>query len=59
MPAKVDSNKCEGHQKCLKVCPTDAIIIKADYKAEVQEELCFGCGVCVTVCPEQAIALED
>lgn len=58
MPAKVDGNKCEGHQKCLKVCPTDAIVIRGG-KAEIVEDLCLGCGVCVAVCPEKAIALES
>ena len=58
MFAKVDSDKCAGHQKCVRVCPTDAITVN-DWKAEINEELCLGCGVCVTVCPERAITLED
>lgn len=58
MSAKVDSDKCAAHQRCIKVCPTEAITIK-NWVAEVNEELCLDCGVCVSVCPESAITLED
>lgn len=55
--AFVHQDICDGCQKCLKVCPKQAIFLNADSKAEVNEALCLGCGSCLASCPVEAIDL--
>ena len=51
---RIDTEKCEGRMKCLRVCPTQAIRVR-DGKAAIIEEKCIDCGECITVCPHDAI----
>jgi iron only hydrogenase large subunit-like protein len=51
---RIDTEKCEGRMKCLRVCPTQAIRVR-NGKAEIIEEKCIDCGECITVCPHSAI----
>src|SRR4030066_2601683 len=51
---RIDPEKCNGRMKCLRMCPTQAIRIKAG-KAVIIEEKCIDCGECITVCPHNAI----
>jgi len=51
---RVDTEKCSGRMKCLRMCPTQAIRIR-DGKAVIIEEKCIDCGECITVCPHNAI----
>jgi ferredoxin len=55
---KVDKDKCNSCNSCIKICPTEAIKLDKGWKAEIDKSLCIGCGACVNVCPEQAIILE-
>ena len=55
---KIDKDKCNICNTCFKFCPTNAITVGEDDKAEIDESLCIGCGACVNVCPEEAITLE-
>lgn len=57
MPAKIDSDSCIACAACGDVCPSDAIVIKADF-AMVKIEDCMDCGICVDECPEDAITIE-
>jgi len=52
----VDKDLCNGCQKCIKVCPYDAITL-VDKKAEIGEA-CTLCGACEQNCPEEAITIE-
>ena len=52
---KVDADKCIGCSKCVKICPTENIIMK-DNKA-MGKDKCTVCYRCVNVCPNQAITL--
>lgn len=51
---RVILEKCEGHMKCVRSCPTQAIRIR-NGKAQIKEELCVDCGTCISVCPSNAI----
>ncbi len=51
---KISEEKCVGHRRCLRACPTQAIRIKGG-KAVICEELCIDCGICFSVCPAGAI----
>ncbi|MGD9714891.1 MAG: 4Fe-4S dicluster domain-containing protein, partial [Thermomicrobiales bacterium] len=42
---------------CLPVCPTHAIVKRADGIVEIVEDLCIGCGKCAPACPFDAIEL--
>ena len=51
---RVDTEKCDGRMKCMRVCPTQAIRVR-DGKATIIDEKCIDCGECITVCPHDAI----
>jgi len=51
---RIDTEKCSGRMKCMRVCPTQAIRIR-NGKATIIEERCIDCGECITVCPNGAI----
>lgn len=53
---RVNKSGCIGCKKCEKVCPSEAIEVKADKKAEVETSLCFQCTNCVQVCPTDCIS---
>ncbi len=52
---KIDTDKCMGCSKCVKMCPTENIIIE-DNKAKGKDK-CTVCYRCVNLCPEQAITI--
>ena len=64
---RITDDQCNGCQKCVKVCPVEAMTaVSANdphkpnrKKAKVDEEMCLGCGVCVRVCPTHGIRLES
>lgn len=51
---RVVTDKCRGHMRCMRNCPTDAIRIR-NGKARISEDLCIDCGACISVCPSGAI----
>ncbi len=55
MAAIVDKEKCTACNRCIEVCPVDAIKIM-DEKAVINDE-CIECGACVNECPNEAISL--
>lgn len=55
--AEVTEEICIGCSRCLKVCPTDAIIGAAKQIHNVIREACTGCSACVDVCPTEALTL--
>lgn len=52
---KVDTDKCVGCSKCVKICPTKNIEMK-DGKAKGNAK-CTMCYRCINQCPKQAITL--
>ncbi|RJR26695.1 MAG: 4Fe-4S dicluster domain-containing protein [Desulfobacteraceae bacterium] len=55
----VDSEACVGCGECVERCPTEAMALNDEGKAEVDEKACFGCGVCARFCPSDAISLKE
>lgn len=51
---RIDQDKCNGRMKCMRICPTQAIRVRAG-KARMIEERCIDCGECITACPSGAI----
>ena len=49
---------CRGCQKCMEVCPYQAISFHKDrVVCEVNQALCTGCGSCAVVCPSGAASI--
>lgn len=55
----IDQDECTGCGICVERCPTDAIQLNDEGKAEREENYCFGCGICARFCPEEAISLKE
>jgi Na+-translocating ferredoxin:NAD+ oxidoreductase RNF subunit RnfB len=51
---QIDTEKCDGRMKCMRICPTQAIRVR-NGKAQIIEEKCIDCGECITACPSNAI----
>ena len=66
LPA-VDEQRCNGCEKCVRVCPVEAMVAASanDPKrpkrtvARVDEQRCLGCGVCVRACAPRALTLGE
>lgn len=56
--AQVAEELCIGCCRCLKVCPTDAIVGAAKQIHSVIRETCTGCGNCVDRCPTEALLMK-
>ncbi|WP_374617188.1 RnfABCDGE type electron transport complex subunit B, partial [Thauera aminoaromatica] len=56
--ARVRTDACIGCSRCIKSCPTDAILGATKQLHVVLEEACIGCGACAEVCPTGGIDLE-
>ena len=53
-----DNEKCVGCDKCVFICPYDAIKAEPYSSPTVNEDECVGCGACQLVCPHQAIQVK-
>lgn len=51
---RIDEDACIGCLACMRVCPTDAVRVRAG-KARVLSDHCIDCGSCLTVCAHGAI----
>ena len=56
--AVIAEDICIGCCRCLKVCPTDAMIGAAKQIHSVIREACTGCGNCVERCPTEAVTMK-
>jgi coenzyme F420-reducing hydrogenase delta subunit/heterodisulfide reductase subunit C len=55
--ATYDTEKCVGCDKCVFICPYDAIEAQAFATPKILSDKCMGCGACALVCPHHAIQL--
>lgn len=53
-----DTSKCVGCDKCIFICPYDAIEAEQFATPKILLEKCMGCGACALVCPHSAIQVE-
>jgi len=56
--AVYDTEKCVGCDKCVFICPYEAIEAEPLATPKIDLEKCVGCGACALVCPHIAIQLE-
>jgi len=57
---RVDKEKCNFSNACLRVCPTYAFDINASKGfVQVNPPRCISCGHCVDACPNNAISFTD
>ncbi|MFV0380217.1 MAG: 4Fe-4S binding protein [Anaerorhabdus sp.] len=56
MPVTVDKDLCIGCTACVSVCPTGALSMDSNDKAECEPSACIDCGACVGACPVSAIS---
>jgi ferredoxin len=64
---QVDDARCNGCEKCVRVCPVEALsaVSANDPKkpnrttARLDEERCLGCGVCLRACRQDALSLVE
>jgi coenzyme F420-reducing hydrogenase delta subunit len=52
------TEECVGCDKCVFICPYDAINANPFSTPTIIEEDCVGCGACALVCPHQAIEIK-
>jgi len=52
----IDKRKCKKCNKCVEVCPADAIRTSGDYR--IQESKCILCFCCHEMCPHSAVKLD-
>lgn len=57
--AVIDEDRCIGCAKCLKPCPTDAIIGASKFMHTVIASLCTGCELCIPPCPVDCITMVE
>ena len=56
--AVIDENVCIGCAKCLKPCPTDAILGAHKFMHTVLAQFCTACELCIPACPVDCITME-
>lgn len=55
--AAVAEEICIGCCRCIKDCPTDAIVGAPKQIHNILREACTGCGKCIERCPTEAVRL--
>lgn len=55
--AFIDEENCIGCGKCIRVCPTDAIVGSKQVLHTVLPQFCTACSNCINTCPTDCITL--
>ena len=55
--AFIDEQNCIGCGKCIRVCPTDAIVGSKQVLHTILPQYCTSCSNCVNTCPTDCITL--
>ena len=56
--AVYETEKCVGCDKCVFICPYEAIEAEEFATPKIDYDLCVGCGACALVCPHLAIQVK-
>lgn len=56
--AVYETDKCVGCDKCVFICPYDAIEAEPLATPKILYDNCVGCGACALVCPHSAIQVK-
>ncbi len=51
----INSDDCDGCEKCSIACPNNVLIMADDIMAVRDPQVCKSCKVCVTICPNDCI----
>jgi NAD-dependent dihydropyrimidine dehydrogenase PreA subunit len=51
----IDPTLCTGCGLCAQLCPTNAVVVRANQATIVRPQACIYCDLCETYCPEGAI----
>jgi formate hydrogenlyase subunit 6/NADH:ubiquinone oxidoreductase subunit I len=54
---RIDAARCTGCERCIEICPTQALAQVADKAALLYPDRCTYCTLCEDICPTNAIAL--
>jgi ferredoxin len=57
MLPRISAARCTGCQKCVEICPTQALAQVGGKAQLLFPERCILCALCEDLCPEDAIAL--
>lgn len=55
----IDQELCTGCQRCVAICPVDAIEGSKGQPQTVSQERCVACGQCVQICSAYASIFDD
>lgn len=55
---KYDLESCEHCLKCIKICPSEAIV-KEHHSIIINEDKCIHCGKCIDVCEKKGLVVEN
>lgn len=53
-----DQKKCDECYKCLRVCPTKAVVF-TEQRRDIVDEMCIKCGLCQASCPQGALSIQN
>ncbi len=55
--ARIDESLCIGCARCIKLCPTDALVGAPKMIHAVVADACIACAKCVEVCPTECLKM--
>ena len=54
---RIDAARCTGCERCVELCPTQALAQVADKAVLLYSDRCTFCTLCADICTVNAIAL--
>ena len=57
--ASIKEKDCIGCNKCMQICPVDAILGTFNKLHYILIDICIGCQLCIEICPTNCIKMKD